>query len=59
MHPNHLKRAIQRTQKQIRKQKNKLQYSASFDDKRSASDELERLRKKLSDLQEESNNLRK
>jgi hypothetical protein len=55
MHPNHLKRTIQRTLKQIAKQKNKLKYSSDFDDKKAASDELKRLRDKLADLQRQSN----
>ena len=55
MHPNHLKRIIKRTQKQIAKQKNKSLYSRGDKDKLAALDELERLRKKLAGLQELSN----
>lgn len=59
MHPNHLKRIINRTRKQIRKQKLKEAYSKESHDKIAASDELERLRKKLANLQELSNEERK
>jgi len=57
MHPSHLKRAIKRTQKQITKQKLKQAYSRDIKDKIAASDELERLRKKLGNLQAESNKI--
>lgn len=55
MHPNHLKRTINRTRKQIAKQKLKEAHSKELHDKIAASDELERLRKKLASLQELSN----
>ena len=55
MHPNHLKRTISRTQRQIKKQKAKLYYAKELPDKISAKDELNRLRKKLVMLQELSN----
>jgi hypothetical protein len=59
MHPNHLKRAIIRTQKQITKQKNKQLHSKDDKDKEIASNELDRLREKMINLQYESNKLRK
>ena len=55
MHPSHLKRAMKRTQKQIKRQKDKQLHSADLSDKMAASDELKRLRLKLGDLQRISN----
>lgn len=57
MHRNHLNRAINRTLRQIKKQKLKRLHSKELHDKIKASDELERLRKKLAILQDESNKL--
>jgi len=55
MHPSHLKRAIKRTQKQIKRQKGKQLHSVELSDKIAASDELRRLRLKLGELQRISN----
>lgn len=50
MHPNHLKQAIQRTKKQLTKQRNKLHYSKDENDKATAKDEIDRLQLKLAQL---------
>lgn len=55
MHPNHLKRAIQRTQKQLKKQRNKEAHSNELHNKIAAKDEIERLQVKLVRLQDLSN----
>lgn len=54
-----IEKSILRTGKQIKKQKNKLIYSKELPDKLKAKDELERLRKKLANLQDESNKIQR
>lgn len=55
MHPNHLKKTIQRTLKQIGKQKLKQAHSKADGDRQEAVDRLKQLRAKLAMLQEISN----
>ncbi len=54
-----LEKTIRRTRKQIAKQKNKQAHSKELHDKIAASDELERLRKKMVNLQDASNNIQR
>lgn len=57
MHPSQIKKTITRTKKQLRKNRNKLHFSESNNDKDFARSEIARLIDKLSFLQSESNKI--